>query len=172
MRIVTLFVVALGLAGPVAAEVVDKSPTGFTSKTAVTIAASPARVYAMLSRVGEWWEPAHTYSGDSKNLRIEARAGACFCEDLPAGGSVEHGVVVYVEPGATIRIRSALGPLQGLGVAGSLTWALEGSGTGTTATVTYAVGGYAPGGLEALAPIVDQVIGAQLTRLKAVIERP
>ena len=53
------------------AEVVDKSPAGFTTKTTVAIAAPPAQVYAMLARVGEWWDPAHTYSGDAKRMTIE-----------------------------------------------------------------------------------------------------
>jgi uncharacterized protein YndB with AHSA1/START domain len=153
------------------AEVVDKSPAGFTTKTTVTIAAPPAQVYAMLARVGEWWDPAHTYSGDAKRMAIEAKAGACFCETLANGGSIQHGVVVYANPGETLRVSGALGPLQELGVSGSLTWALQASGGGTTATVTYAVGGYAAGGLDTLAPIVDQVIGTQLARLKAAIEK-
>jgi uncharacterized protein YndB with AHSA1/START domain len=164
---------ALMLAGAAAAqaEVVDKSPAGFTTKTSVTIAAPPAQVYAMLARVGEWWDPAHTYSGDAKRMTIEAKAGACFCETLANGGSIQHGVVVYANPDETLRVSGALGPLQELGVSGSLTWSLQASGSGTTATVTYAVGGYAPGGLDTLAAIVDQVIGTQLTRLKAAIEK-
>jgi hypothetical protein len=33
------------------------------------------------------------------------------------------------------------------------------------------VGGYAPGGLAAMAPIVDKVLAAQLERLKAFVEK-
>lgn len=161
----------MAVAATARAEVVDKSAGGFTTKTTVTIAATPAQVYAMLGRVGEWWDPAHTYSGDARNMTIEPRAGACFCERLANGGSIQHGVVAYANPNETLRVLGALGPLQESGVSGSLTWALQAAGNGTTATVTYSVGGYAPGGLDALAPIVDQVIGQQLTRLKAAAEK-
>ena len=161
----------LGTAATAPAEIVDKSASGFTSRTVVTIAATPAQVYAMLGRVGEWWDPAHTYSGDATRLVLETRAGACFCETMPDGGSIQHGVVVYARPGQALRVNGALGPLQELGVTGSLTWALEGGAGGTTVTLTYAVGGYAPGGLDQLATIVDQVVGSQVTRMKAAIER-
>ncbi|MGE3403173.1 MAG: SRPBCC family protein [Vicinamibacterales bacterium] len=161
----------VALATTAGAEVVDKSAGGFTTKTTVTITATPAQVYAALGRVGEWWDPAHTYSGDARNMTIESTAGACFCERLANGGSIQHGVVAYANPNETLRVLGALGPLQELGVSGSLTWALQAAGSGTTATVTYVVGGYAPGGLDTLAAVVDQVIGTQLTRLKAAIEK-
>ena len=155
-----------------AADVIDRAPTGFTTRTVVTIAAAPDRVYQSLLGIADWWNPEHTYSGKSANLRLDAKPGGCFCETLPNGGGIEHAVVVYVDPGRVLRLRGALGPLQQLGVAGSLTWTLEAAGTGTTATVTYAVGGYAAGGLDGLATIVDEVIADQLRRLKSAIEQP
>jgi len=36
--------------------------------------------------------------------------------------------------------------------------------------MSYSVGGYRQGGLEALAPAVDSVLGAQLRRLKSFVE--
>lgn len=171
-RFTTLTLAAL-LAGPAVAhsEVVDKSPNGFTVRTVVTIAAPPDRAFAALIRVADWWDPAHTWSGESRNLRLEAAPGGCFCEALPNGGSVRHAEVVYVAPGTLLRLNGALGPLQSMGVSGSLTWQLEKSGEGTTATVTYVVGGYVPGGADALAGPVDGVIGTQLRRLKAAVEQ-
>lgn len=54
------------------------------------------------------------------------RAGGCFCERLPAGG--------------------------------------------TQLEVTYNVGGFMPGGLAPLAPLVDQVVALSLTRFTTFVE--
>ena len=154
-----------------AADVVDKSAAGFTVKTVVSIAAPSDRVYEALLRVGEWWDPRHTFSGDARNLRIDAKAGGCFCETLAGGGSVQHGLVVFAQPGTTLRVNGALGPLQESGTTGSLTWALEKSGNGTMLTMTYVAGGYMAGGLDQLASSVDAVLATQVRRLKAHVER-
>jgi hypothetical protein len=153
------------------AEVVDRGANGFTVRSEVTLATNSDAVYATLLRVEDWWDPEHTWSGNASNLRLDPRAGGCFCETLTNGGSVEHAVVVYAAPGQMLRMRGSLGPLQATGLAGSLTWQLEPRGGGTKLTVTYAVGGYFPGGADALANPVDQVMARQLARLKALVER-
>ena len=156
----------------VRADVVDRSPSGFTVKTSVAVAASPQRIYQDLLSVGAWWDKDHTYSGDAKNMTLVAQPGGCFCEKW-AAGAVEHGRVVSVSPNKMIRISAALGPLQQLGVAGTLTWSIDPAtqGNGSTLTMTYAAGGYAPGGLDKLADIVDSVLKGQVQRLKAFAER-
>jgi hypothetical protein len=58
-----------------------------------------------------------------------------------------------------------LGPLQALGVAGSLTIDLVPDGEGTHLVLTYAVGGYFDGGLASLSSPVDEVLGGQMDRL-------
>jgi hypothetical protein len=87
------------------------------------------------------------------------------------GGGVEHGRVVYVAPGKLLRLTSSLGPLQELGVRGNWTWQIAPNGQGSTVTMTYAVGGYAQGGLDALAGPVDQVLSQQVASLKAHAEK-
>jgi uncharacterized protein YndB with AHSA1/START domain len=160
------------MAAPAAAEVLDRAATGFTVRVVATVAAPPPAVFAALTRdVGLWWDKAHTYSGDAGNLSIDARPGGCFCERLADGGGVEHGVVVNLQPPRLLRMRGALGPLQGLGVAGSLTWQIEAAGTGSTLTFTQVAGGYAAGGLDALADAVDMVLARQVALLKAHVER-
>lgn len=156
----------------VRADVVDRSPSGFTVKTSVAVAASPQRIYQDLLSVGAWWDKDHTYSGDAKNMTLVAQPGGCFCEKW-AGGAVEHGRVVSVSPNKMIRISAALGPLQQLGVAGTLTWSIDPAtqSNGSTLTMTYAAGGYAPGGLDTLADIVDSVLKGQVQRLKAYAEK-
>lgn len=169
---VALFAVACGCAaGNASADVVDKSASGFTVKTTATVAVPPDRLFRALIDVGSWWGKDHTYSGDSRNMSIAAQPGGCFCEKLPNGGGVEHGRVVNVVPGALLRLEGALGPLQELGVTGNMTWQIEASGQSSTLTMTYAVGGYAPGGLDVLAPIVDQVLSQQVGFLKTYAEK-
>jgi uncharacterized protein YndB with AHSA1/START domain len=172
MRTLTAVLAVLLLAAPLRGEVVDKAPNGFTIKVVVQVAAPPETVYTSLVRhVGDWWDPAHTYSGDSKNLSIIAEPGGCFCEVLPAGG-VQHGTIVNVAPGKLLRIVGSLGPLQETGVTGAMTWQMEKSGpTGAKLTFTYAAGGYYPGGLEALASVVDGVLTRQVQLLKEYSEK-
>jgi uncharacterized protein YndB with AHSA1/START domain len=157
--------------GRTSADVVDKGPAGFTLKTTVTVAAPPDRLFRALVDVGAWWSGDHTYTGDARNMSIAPLPGGCFCEKLPGGGGVEHGRVVQVKPGALLRLDGALGPLQEMGVAGSMTWQVAAAGEGSTLTMTYAVGGYAPGGLDALASLVDDVLSQQVRLLKAYAEK-
>jgi uncharacterized protein YndB with AHSA1/START domain len=165
--------VAVSLYGPAgaAADVVDSAAGGFTLKTTVQVATPPARTYQALLDIGSWWSKDHTYSGDAKNLSIAAQPGGCYCEKLPDGGAVEHGRVVNLVPGSLLRLQTALGPLQELGVTGSMTWQVAASGQGSTVTMTYVVGGYAPGGLQKLAPLVDQVLAQQVQNLKTFLDK-
>jgi uncharacterized protein YndB with AHSA1/START domain len=174
MRVVVrgAFLSTLATLSPVAASpAVQTGPNGFVVKLEATVAAPPARVYEVLvKQVGSWWDPAHTYSRDAGNLSIDARPGGCFCERLPGGGGVEHLRVVYVAPGEALRMSGALGPLQSSGLAGSLTWKMAGAPGGAKIEVSYSVGGFMEGGLEAIAPAVDAVLAVQLQRLKLFAE--
>ena len=162
-------VAAVLLTGAARAEVVDAQPAGFTVRETAEIAAPPARVWKALGDVGAWWDLEHTYSHDPHNLSLDLKPGGCWCEALPGGGVV-HMTVVFVRPGAMARMVGGLGPLQSLGAAGALTWSLEAAGDHTKLTMTYDVGGHAPGGLAALAAPVDMVLGEQVGRLKAYVE--
>ena len=154
------------------ADVVDRSPAGFTVRTVVTIAAPPERAFrALVDDIGRWWDSSHTVSGDAANLRLAATPGGCFCETLKNSGGVAHAVVNHVVPGEMIRMTGALGPLQETATTGTVTWQFAASGQDTIATLTYSVGGYFPGGLEKIADPVDQVMSDQLRRLKAYLER-
>ncbi len=165
--------VIIAAAAPMAgADVVDASASGFTTRNTAAIAASPAEVYARLVRdVGKWWDPAHTFSGDAKNLSIDGRAGGLFQEKLAGGGSVLHLTVVNAEPGKMLRMVGGMGPLQAMGVSGSMTWQFKPEGAGTRVDLVYTVGGYSPGGLESIAPLADKVLAEQLQRLKAYVEK-
>lgn len=153
---------------PAFAAVTDRTPAGFEAAHEVVIGAPPARVWAMLLEPQRWWDSRHTYSGDAANLSLDLASG-CFCERL-ADGQVRHMTVVYADAARTLRMVGALGPLQQTGAAGALTIVLEPAGRGTRAKLSYAVGGYARGGLDAWAAPVDGVLGAQLQGLKRAVE--
>jgi len=155
---------------PARAEIVANTPTSFTVSDSIPVAASPARVYDALVDVAAWWDPEHSWSGDSHNLTLDARPGGCFCEALQGGGGVEHGFVIDAAPGSILRLNAALGPLHDMPVIGILTWSFQPAGTGTLARVTYEVGGATEGGLASLAAPVDRVIGSQLHRLATYVE--
>jgi hypothetical protein len=153
------------------AEVSSSSPAGFLVKNETVVAASPDSVYGTLvNQVSAWWDPDHTFSGDAANMSIDARPGGCFCEALPDGGGVRHLQVVYVAPGKLLRMAGALGPLQGSGLAGSLTWRFTAQGDSTRVAMQYSAGGYMEGDLQQIAPVVDGVLHGQLVRLKAFVE--
>jgi uncharacterized protein YndB with AHSA1/START domain len=163
-----VIVVALALTTAAHAEVTDRSPAGFELRHEATIAAAPEQVYATLLTPARWWNGSHTYSGDAANLSIDVAAG-CFCERLPKG-IVRHMTVIYSD-GLRLVLEGALGPLASTGATGHLAVELTGAGTGTKVVLTYAVGGYAKGGLaERWAAPVDGVLGEQLVRLKRAVE--
>ena len=158
------------LSSAAAAEVMSVGGGGFEVREQVHVASAPAAVYAALLAPGRWWDPRHTYSGDAAHLTLEAKVGGCWCESIPGGGAVEHMRVIYLSPNETVRFRGALGPLQTMGVVGSLTVTLASAGAGTDLTFDYAVGGYAKDGFEDLSKGVDAVLGSQAARLKMLIE--
>ncbi len=154
------------------AEVKSATDVGFEVSRTLTINATPAQVYRALGVPSEWWNKAHTYSGDARNLSMVLRAGGCFCEKIPAcGGTVEHARIVYAQPGSLLRVQGSFGPLQAEGVTGTLTWALKAVPGGTEVTQNYVVGGYIRSGASGFAAPVDQVLGEQLGGLKAYLER-
>ena len=169
MRLLALLAIALlPLAGWAEVKV---SPAGFVIRHDITIAAPPARVYsALVQEVGSWWNPSHSFTGDAKNLSIDARPGGCFCEKYPNGGGVEHMRIVHVAPDRLLRMAGGLGPLQAYGLAGSLGWRLSADGSGTKLELSYTVGGFMPDGFEKIAPAVDRVLGEQAGRLKLFVE--
>ena len=151
------------------ATAADVTPSGFLVRYELVIGAPTAKVYDSLIGVGSWWNEKHTYSGDSGNLSIDARAGGCFCERLP-NGAVEHMRVVYLKASEALRMSGALGPLQASGVAGAMTWRLSPTVSGTKLELTYSVGGFMAGGFEAMAPAVEAVLKEQVDRLKRFVE--
>lgn len=151
-------------------EVADSASNGFTVKIAVQIQAPPEAVYRRLIQVAGWWSPAHTFSQDAKNLSLDPKAGGCFCEVLPNGGSVRHMQVLMVAPDKSLVLSGALGPLQALAATGTMSIELAPASGETKLTATYAVNGYLPAGMNTWAGPVDRVLGEQFSRLKNLVE--
>ena len=163
----------LGLlaAFPARATVDDVGAAGFTVSESADIAAPADHVYRMLITPSRWWSSDHTYSHDAANLTLDARAGGCWCEALPGGGSVQHMIVVNAMPDQLLRLRGGLGPLQAMAVNGVMTFTLKPSGPNTQLAMTYAVGGYSNTGFSQFARMVDAVLGEQIQRLRESLER-
>ena len=164
LRFFFVAVVLLTSASTVA-EVMHSSASGFELKSSVSIPASPQLAYEQFVRINEWWSPEHTYWGKSSNLSLEPRAGGCFCE-VDGDKSVLHMTVSFVSPNREVRMLGGLGPLQQMGLSGVLTFKfIPVSDNDTRIVQVYRVTGYDPNGLEALAPVVDQVQTLQLKSL-------
>jgi uncharacterized protein YndB with AHSA1/START domain len=166
---------------PSGAEVVDAADGGFTVLHRVTVSVPrPAVYHAAVNDIARWWSSDHTVSGDAANLYIHAVPQGCFCERLGDGAGVAHMTVTFVNPGVMLRLTGGLGPLGLFGVNGNMTFEFDdvesdtdgdADAGSTDVTLRYAVGGYRPGGLAAVAPAVDQVLGEQLARLQGFLEQ-
>jgi|SRR6185312_4502197 len=170
MRACVSVVALLALSGAAQAEVQDVQANGFSIVEKVEIAASPDKVYETLIKPSLWWSSAHTFSGDAKNMTMDARAGGCWCETLPGGGSVLHMTVVNAQPGKLLRLRGALGPFQSTGMEGAMNIVLEAKDKGTALSLVYNIGGYTWGGYQSLPQSADGVLNIQTKRLKKFIE--
>ena len=172
-QLTCLLVVLTLAASPVAwAEVTAAGDTGVSIHYSIPLDADAGEAYrAIVEDIGNWWIADHTWSGDSANLSIDARAGGCFCENLGDGGSMQHMLVTWVQPGKEIRMTGGLGPLQMMGVHGGMQWSLKPAEKGSILDYHYTVTGFSPDGLGALAPIVNTVQGQQLEALRAYLAR-
>ena len=171
-------VVALALTTqPAAAEVIASTETGFVTRATAEVPAEPAATWAALIAPQTWWNKAHTFSGDSANLYLDAQGGGCFCEKLPLKegapgtrpGSVAHMRVVYADPGKALRMVGSLGPLQSEALTGTLTITLKPGGAGTRIVMEYVVGGYMRYKVDEIAPAVDNVMSGQLAALASAL---
>lgn len=162
-----IFAACLLSATPAAAEVVSTDGNGFEVTHGVSLVIPVAQAYAAFGRIGAWWSDDHTYSGKAANLRLALQPGGCFCETIPAGGGVEHMRVALVLPNERIVMTGALGPVLYEAAAGVMDVKFERIAGGSKIIMSYRAAGFAKGGADKLAPVVDKVLGDQLRRLRA-----
>jgi hypothetical protein len=162
-----LAAIALFVASPAAAEVVSASPNGFEVRETVNLVVPADVAFASFSDVAAWWDPEHTYSGDSKNLSLTLAPGGCFCERFPkTGGGIEHMRVTYLEPGKRIIFSGGLGPLLYEAASGVMNVEVRPAAGGSQLILDYRVAGFFNGGADKLAPQVDEVLAGQMKRLR------
>lgn len=161
-HLVTLFV--FFSASVVHADVITASDEHFILRLESDSALAPDALWERLIVPAAWWHPDHTYSGDAKNLTLEAKAGGLWREDW-AGGSVEHGRVLLLQPGKVLRMQAPFGPLQSVGA--YAVWTITVMPADKGSVVRFDVSAVAPAGagLESLAPAVNAVKSEALRRL-------
>ncbi len=148
------------------AEVLDSSASGFTVSNVQDVPVDAQTAWSgLVDDVHRWWSPSHTWWGDASRLSIQARAGGCFCE-IHGRQQAQHLAVRLVNPGVLLRMTGGLGPLQGMGLDGTLEFRLAPiESGGTRITLWYRVGGYSPDDVSKIAPAVDGVLAEQLSGL-------
>jgi uncharacterized protein YndB with AHSA1/START domain len=161
----TLALFAIAWASPAFAEVKVKAADRLEFAFSGEVSAPATKVWARVVKPGTWWSSAHTYSGKASNLKLTEKAGGCWCE-IWAGGQVEHGRVVMLQPNEQLNVDTALGPFQEMGVAGVMVIKLSPGAEGKTkVTLDYRVSGSSTQKLDALAGAVDSVLSEQFASL-------
>lgn len=174
-----ILVVGLALAASapaLRAEVVETTADRFVTRATASVKAPPLATWLALTKPGDWWNSAHSWSGDAKNMTLTPQGGGCFCERIPVGdsgnssameGSARHAEVLQAFPMKVLRMRGGFGPLQGEPANGVLTITLQEVPGGTRLMWEYNVGGPMRYKIAELAPAVDGVMSEQLKRLQA-----
>lgn len=180
MRARLVFPAALAMmaAQPAVAEVIAETDRGFVTRDEAVVDATTKEVWLALIGPSQWWNQAHTWSGDSENLSLRPQAGGCFCERIPEDpdpekitleGSVEHMRVIQSYPERALRMQGALGPLQSEPVSGILTIAISEVDDGTRIVWEYAVGGEMRFEIPVISKAVDGVMTQQLVGLATLL---
>lgn len=160
------FLALLVSAAPASAEVVSANNNGFQIRHSVAVVAPQPATFDAFTQISQWWNAEHSYSGKSSNLTLSLSPGGCFCEALPNGGGIEHLRVAFVLPGERLVLTGALGPLLFQAATGVMDIKVERIAGGSRLTLDYKVAGFANGGADKLAPLVDQVLGDQMARFR------
>jgi hypothetical protein len=149
-----------------------QSPPGLTEISfQLHVATNAAGAYAAVTHPEKWWNGEHSYSGDAANMTLEAVAGGCWCEKLPAGGSAQHMRVLAAIPGALLRLSGGLGPLQAQPMTGVMTWSFKDDARGgSTIDFKYRLAGSSD--LPANWPqAVNGVLSGQMQRLQILLNK-
>ena len=115
-----------------------------------------------------WWDPQHTYSGDSANLSLAARPGRLLLRthSQDRWGNRASSRRLY-RAGQAIVLTGALGPLLYEAVNGVMDIEVKTIAGGSQLTLDYKASGFANGGADKLAAAVDQVLSTQMKRFRS-----
>jgi hypothetical protein len=150
----------------VKADAIQSAPGLTDISFQLRVKTNAASSYAAVTHPEKWWNGEHSYSGDVSNMTLEAVAGGCWCEKLPAGGSAQHMRVLTAIPGVLLRLSGGLGPLQAQPMTGVMTWSFKDDPAGgSVIDFKYRLAG--PSDLPGDWPqAVNGVLSEQLQRLQ------
>lgn len=165
-RILTFLPAALIFSSSAVADVEATSSTHYVLHHEASSPLEPDALWDRLIEPASWWHPDHTYSGDARNLSLEATAGGLWLETWD-GGSVAHGEVLLAREGEMLRMNAPFGPLQGIGA--YTIWTISITAVDGGSLVTFDEVASAPPGndMEQLAGAVDYVKTEAIARLVA-----
>ena len=154
------------------AKLAEKSPAGFQIQITRKLDCDSKEAYKrFVDDFSKWYDASHSYSQEAKNLSIDLQRH-CMLEVLPDGGFVRHMDVVFHQPGKTLRMTGGLGPLQGMGVSGALTYSFINDGSGSKLNVVYNVAGAEFLKLDRIADPVKEVLSMQMDRFQKYCSPP
>lgn len=171
MRAIPLIVLSI-LAAPASAAVVSANPNGFHVRQSAQLVVPPDQAFSAFGQPARWWNPEHSYSGKAANLSMALSPGGCFCERFDGGGGIEHLRISYLDPGKRMVLTGSLGPLLYEATAGVMDIQFERIAGGTRVTMDYRVAGFANGGADKMAPLVDSVLAEQFKRYREFARNP
>ena len=144
----------LAVAAPASAEVVSRTADGFVLRFESGMETTPEDMIETVSDLPEWWDKAHTYTGDNGNLSLAFEPGGCWCETLADGTEFHHANIVSITD-YTVVFNAPLGPLNGKATKADMTFHIGGDGPGWLVSVDFVVEGP---GLGAMADGVNGVM--------------
>jgi len=166
MKYVAGFLLLAIFSVPANTEVVAASSSHYALRHEAVSSLTADALWTRLVHPANWWSPAHSYSGDATNLSLDLRAGGLWKEEWD-GGSVAHGIVLYVKPGEVLRLEAPFGPLQSMAVNVVWTITVTPEGTGSRVVFKEIANGSEASHLDQLAGAVDAVKEEAIRRLAA-----
>lgn len=173
MRTLAALLIAGAMVSPSAANAAVKSSTAhsFTVEHSITVQVVPSQAWSAFGKVGNWWSASHSFSKKASNLSLQMVPGGCWCESLPGGG-VEFMHVTIARPPEELVLTGALGPMLYDSAPATMIVRFKPVGEDTQVTMTYKATGFADGDADKIAPLVDGVLGEQLTNFRDSVGRP
>ncbi|WP_428151547.1 hypothetical protein [Brevundimonas sp.] len=147
------------------AEVVSRSADGFVLRFESVMETTPEDMVETVSDLPEWWDGAHTYTGDNANLSLAFEPGGCWCETLADGTGFRHATVVS-SADDTVVFNAPLGPLNGKATRADLTFHIGGPGPGWLVSVDFVVEGPDLGAMaDGVNGVMEQAFGRYVHHL-------
>ena len=148
------------------ADVIVASADHYTLRHEAVSPLAPEAMWNRLVHPETWWSSVHSYSGDAANISLDLRAGGLWKEEWD-GGSVAHGVVLYLKPTEQLRLEAPFGPLQSMAVNVVWTITILPEGTGSKVIFDEIANGSDASHLDQIAGAVDGVKSEAMRSLVA-----